>query len=73
MDPSCLVSRFLAGGDGLIVWELFCWHTMGIMVLGLFLNGTFKNILYKRETNKKRNETKTMGGEMLYKVTGLQI
>lgn len=35
MDPSCLVSSFLAGGDGLIVWELFCWHTMGIMVLEL--------------------------------------
>ncbi len=28
MDPSCLVSMVQAGG-GVMVWEIFSWHTLG--------------------------------------------
>ncbi len=29
MDPSCLVSTVQAGGDGVMVWGIFSWHTLG--------------------------------------------
>ncbi len=32
MDPSCLVSTFQAGGGGVMVWEIFSWHTLGPLV-----------------------------------------
>ncbi len=28
MDPSCLVSTVQAGGDGVMVWGIFYWHTV---------------------------------------------
>ncbi len=31
MDPSCLVSTVQAGG-GVMVWEIFSWHTLGPLV-----------------------------------------
>ncbi len=31
MDPSCLVSMVQAG-DGVMVWEIFSWHTLGPLV-----------------------------------------
>ncbi len=31
MDPSCLVSTFQAG-DGVTVWGIFSWHTLGPLV-----------------------------------------
>ncbi len=33
MAPSCLVSTVQAGGDGVMVWEIFSWHTLGSLVL----------------------------------------
>ncbi len=32
MDPSCLVSTVRAGGDGVMVWGIFSWHTLGPLV-----------------------------------------
>ncbi len=32
MDPSCLVSTVQAGGDGVMVWGIFSWHTLGPLV-----------------------------------------
>ncbi len=33
MDPSCLVSTVQAGGgDGVMVWLIFSWHTLGLLV-----------------------------------------
>ncbi len=32
MDPSCLVSTVQAGGDGVMVWRIFSWHTLGPLV-----------------------------------------
>ncbi len=33
MDPSCLVSTVQAGGgDGVMVWGIFSWHTLGTLV-----------------------------------------
>ncbi len=33
MDPSCLVSTVqAAGGGGVMVWEVFSWHTLGPLV-----------------------------------------
>ncbi len=33
MDPSCLVSTVQAGcGGGVMVWGIFCWHTLGPFV-----------------------------------------
>ncbi len=32
MDPSCLVSTVQAGGGGVMVWEIFSWHTLGPLV-----------------------------------------
>ncbi len=32
MDPSCLVSMVQAGGGGVMVWGIFCWHTLGPFV-----------------------------------------
>ncbi|XDV36000.1 hypothetical protein PO909_005854 [Leuciscus waleckii] len=29
MDPSCLVTTVQAGGDGVMVWGMFSWHTLG--------------------------------------------
>ncbi len=31
MDPSCLVSMVQAG-DGVMVWGIFSWHTLGLLV-----------------------------------------
>ncbi len=31
MDPSCLVSMVQAG-DGVMVWGIFSWHTLGPLV-----------------------------------------
>uniref|UniRef100_A0A673ZWN7 Uncharacterized protein n=1 Tax=Salmo trutta TaxID=8032 RepID=A0A673ZWN7_SALTR len=28
MAPSCLVSTVQAGGDGVMVWGMFSWHTL---------------------------------------------
>ncbi len=33
MDPSCLVSTVQAAGDGVMVWGIFSWHTLGPLVL----------------------------------------
>jgi len=41
MDPSCLVTTVQAGGSGVIVWEMFSWHTLGPLVpIGHHLNST---------------------------------
>ncbi len=32
MDPSCLVSMVQAGVGGVMVWEIFSWHTLGPLV-----------------------------------------
>ncbi len=32
MDPSCLVSTVQAGGDGVMVWGIFSWNTLGPLV-----------------------------------------
>ncbi len=32
MDPSCLVSMVQAGGGGVMVWDIFSWHTLGPLV-----------------------------------------
>ncbi len=32
MDPSCLVSKIQAAGDGVMVWGKFSWHTLGPLV-----------------------------------------
>uniref|UniRef100_A0AAY5K3R6 Transposase Tc1-like domain-containing protein n=1 Tax=Esox lucius TaxID=8010 RepID=A0AAY5K3R6_ESOLU len=32
MDPSCLVTTVQAGGGGVMVWEMFSWHTLGPLV-----------------------------------------
>ncbi|MDF4981198.1 transposase, partial [Vibrio parahaemolyticus] len=32
MDPSCLVSTVQAGGGGVMVWEIFIWHTLDPLV-----------------------------------------
>jgi len=32
MDPSCLVSTVQSGGGGVMVWEIFSWHTLGPLV-----------------------------------------
>jgi len=29
MDPSWLVTTVQAGGDGVMVWGMFSWHTLG--------------------------------------------
>ncbi len=31
-DPSCLVSMVQAGGDGVMVWGIFSWHTLGPLI-----------------------------------------
>jgi len=41
MDPSCLVTTVQAGGDGVMVWGMFSWHTLGPLVsIGHRLNAT---------------------------------
>ncbi|KAE8579759.1 hypothetical protein XENTR_v10024172 [Xenopus tropicalis] len=41
MDPSCLVTTVQAGGGGVMVWEMFSWHTLGPLVpIGHRLNVT---------------------------------
>ena len=30
--PSCLVSTVQAGGGGVMVWEMFSWHTLGPLI-----------------------------------------
>ncbi len=32
MDPPCLVSTVQTAGDGVIVWGIFSWHTLGPLV-----------------------------------------
>ncbi len=32
MNPSCLVSTVQTGGDGVMVWGIFYWHTLGPFV-----------------------------------------
>ncbi len=32
MDPSCLVSMAQAGGGGVMVWDIFSWHTLSPLV-----------------------------------------
>ncbi len=32
MDPSCLVSMAQAAGGGVMVWEIFSWHTLSPLV-----------------------------------------
>jgi len=32
MDPSCLVTTVQAGGDGIMVWGMFSWHTLSHLV-----------------------------------------
>jgi len=32
MDPLCLVATVQAGGGSLMVWEIFSWHTLGLLV-----------------------------------------
>ncbi len=32
MDPCCIVSTVQAGGGGVMVWEVFSWHTLGPFV-----------------------------------------
>ncbi len=41
MDPSCLVSTVQAG-DGVMMWGIFSWHTLGPLVpIEHYLNTTF--------------------------------
>ncbi len=32
MDPFCLVSKVQAGVEGVMVWGIFSWHTLGPLV-----------------------------------------
>jgi len=41
MDPSCLVTIVQAAAGGVMVWEMFSWHTLGPLVpIGHRLNAT---------------------------------
>ena len=32
MDPTCLVSTVQAVGGGVMVWQMFSWHTLGLLI-----------------------------------------
>jgi len=41
MNPSCLVTTVQAGAGGVMVWGMFCWHTLGPLApIGHRLNAT---------------------------------
>jgi len=64
MDPSCLVTTVQAGTGGVMVWEMFSWHTLGPLVpIGHCLNARLGQSLYPLMATSSR---------IMYHVTELE-